>query len=239
MKQEIIFNVKNLRITKTGNIYATEGIKNVFDAVFDFVTSDWAGIVKTAVFENADGEKEKRLLTDDRCEIPDSFFKRSGVCYVSVFAGDLMVTNKAAIIVVNAGYTLSEGDNEAKNYFEQILRYFDSTNANAKEYAELAEKFAIGISSDPESLKKNARYYAELAKEISLGIPGQVDDAKKRIDTYVAQKEESLRGRDGNVIFPRFKVEPPSLLMKNNADETGIEFRLNGSELEYKWKEVT
>lgn len=126
IKQEVIFNVKNLKISKTENIFATEGIKNVFTAVFQFHSTDWDGLAKTAVFENAEGTKEPKLLEEDRCDIPDSFFKTSGVCYVSVMAGDFMVTNKVAIIVVNAGYTSGDTVAEAKNYFEQILRYFDA-----------------------------------------------------------------------------------------------------------------
>ena len=40
IKQEVIFNVKNLMISKTKNIFATEGIRNVFEAVFQFHSSD-------------------------------------------------------------------------------------------------------------------------------------------------------------------------------------------------------
>lgn len=117
IKQEVIFNVKNLMISKTKNIFATEGIRNVFEAVFQFHSSDWDNLTKTAVFENVEGTKELRLLVDDKCDIPDSFFKTSGVCYVSVMAGDFMVTNKAAIIVVNAGYTSGDTVPDAKKSF--------------------------------------------------------------------------------------------------------------------------
>ena len=65
----------------------------------------------------------------------------------------------------------------------------------------------------------------------------QVEDAKIHIDQYVLEKEAELKGEDGNVIFPHFKIVPPLLMIKNNPDETQIEFRLNGSELEYKWRE--
>ena len=46
-----------------------------------------------------------------------------------------------------------------------------------------------------------------------------------------------LKGEDGNVCFVEFRIEPPCLYMRNNPDETDIEFRLNGSKLEYKWRE--
>lgn len=46
IKQEVIFNVKNLKISKTENIFATEGIKNVFTAVFQFHSTDWDGLAK-------------------------------------------------------------------------------------------------------------------------------------------------------------------------------------------------
>lgn len=58
IKQEVIFNVKNLKISKTENIFATEGIRNVFMAVFQFHSSDWDELAKTAVFENAEERKK-------------------------------------------------------------------------------------------------------------------------------------------------------------------------------------
>lgn len=237
IKQEVIFNVKNLMISKTKNIFATEGIRNVFEAVFQFHSSNWDNLTKTAVFENVEGTKELRLLVDDKCDIPDSFFKTSGVCYVSVMAGDFMVTNKAAIIVVNAGYTSGDTVPDAKNYFEQLLRYFDATNTNVQEYGKLAERFAVGLAEVPESLTDNAKYYARQAERAVMGIPGQVEDAKGDIDNYVKGKEADLKGEDGNVCFVEFHIQPPCLLMRNNPEETDIEFRLNGSKLEYKWRD--
>lgn len=237
IKQEVIFNVKNLMISKTKNIFATEGIRTVFTAVFQFHSSDWDNLVKTAVFENVEGTKEMKLLEEDRCDIPDSFFKASGVCYVSVMAGDFMVTNKVAIIVVNAGYVSGDTVAEAKNYFEQILRYFDATNTNVQEYGKLAERFAVGLAEVPESLTDNAKYYARQAERAVMGIPGQVEDAKIDIDNYVKEKEANLKGEDGNVCFVEFRIQPPYLFMRNNPEETDIEFRLNGSKLEYKWRE--
>lgn len=148
-----------------------------------------------------------------------------------------MVTNKVAIIVVNAGYTSGDTVAEAKNYFEQILRYFDATNMNVQKYGKLAERFAIGLAEDPESLMDNAKYYAHQAEQAVMGIPGQVEDAKNDIDAYVKEKEADLKGEDGNVCFVEFRIEPPCLYMRNNPDETDIEFRLNGSKLEYKWRE--
>ena len=148
-----------------------------------------------------------------------------------------MVTNKVAIIVVNAGYTSGDTVAEAKNYFEQILRYFDATNMNVQKYGKLAERFAVGLAEDPESLMDNAKYYAHQAEQAVMGIPGQVEDAKNDIDAYVKEKEADLKGEDGNVCFVEFRIQPPCLLMRNNQEETDIEFRLNGSKLEYKWRD--
>lgn len=148
-----------------------------------------------------------------------------------------MVTNKVAIIVVNAGYTSGDTVAEAKNYFEQILRYFDATNMNVQKYGKLAERFAVGLAEDPESLMDNAKYYAHQAEQAAMGIPGQVEDAKNDIDAYVKEKEADLKGEDGNVCFVEFRIQPPCLLMRNNPEETDIEFRLNGPKLEYKWRD--
>ena len=68
-------------------------------------------------------------------------------------------------------------------------------------------------------------------------IRDRVEDAKNDIDAYVKEKEADLKGEDGNVCFVEFRIEPPCLYMRNNPDETDIEFRLNGSKLEYKWRE--
>lgn len=74
-------------------------------------------------------------------------------------------------------------------------------------------------------------------KMAAMGIPGQVEDAKNDIDAYVKEKEADLKGEDGNVCFVEFRIQPPCLLMRNNPEETDIEFRLNGSKLEYKWRD--
>ena len=108
---------------------------------------------------------------------------------------------------------------------------------NVQKYGKLAERFAVGLAEDPESLMDNAKYYAHQAEQAVMGIPGQVEDAKNDIDAYVKEKEADLKGEDGNVCFVEFRIEPPCLYMRNNPDETDIEFRLNGSKLEYKWRE--
>jgi hypothetical protein len=118
-----------------------------------------------------------------------------------------MVTNKVAIIVVNAGYTSGDTVAEARNYFEQILRYFDATNMNVQKYGKLAERFAVGLAEDPESLMDNAKYYAHQAEQAVMGIPGQVEDAKNDIDAYVKEKEADLKGEDGNVCFVEFRIQ--------------------------------
>lgn len=202
-----------------------------------FKTIDWDTNQVSDYIGNRDAYALVTNISRDISDIPDSFFKTSGVCYVSVMAGDFMVTNKAAIIVVNAGYTSGDTVPDAKNYFEQLLRYFDATNTNVQEYGRLAERFAVGLAEIPESLTDNAKYYAHQAEQAVMGIPGQVEDAKADIDNYVKGKEDDLKGEDGNVCFVEFRIQPPCLFMRNNPEETDIEFRLNGSKLEYKWRD--
>lgn len=204
MKQQVFFKIKNLRISKMTDIYATEGNRNVFEAVFDFETKDWDGLAKTAVFENTQGVKEKQLLNEDKCDIPNIFFATSGVGYVSVFAGDFMVTNKIPIIIVNAGYNISDPNPEAANYFEQILKYFDATNLNAKKYGDMARRYAVGDGAFPESLKDNAEYYCgktsedakktgEDRKEVERLVESvnSIDEQVKTVESYKNQAKES------------------------------------------------
>lgn len=41
---------------------------------------------------------------------------------------------------------------------------------NVQKYGKLAERFAVGLAEDPESLMDNAKYYAHQAEQAVMGI---------------------------------------------------------------------
>lgn len=128
---------------------------------------------------------------------------------------------------------------EDAQLFREAIAAVNKSATDAQNADKSAEAWTHGDHENyPERDEDNAAYYAGVAKDAVKGIHGQVEDAKKQIDTYVSGKETELKGDTGNVIFPCFKVTPPKLFLKNDANETKIDFRVNNGRLEYKWKEV-
>ena len=104
---ELLFDVKHQVISyddKTNRV--VEKSRNYLYAKFNF-TSDWDGVIKTAVFVSAKGEAYNVILENDRCAIPWEVIGYPRFS-VSVFGGDLITANKVAVYVMKSGYEEGE-----------------------------------------------------------------------------------------------------------------------------------
>lgn len=120
------FTVNNQRIYRDDNFHVVSGSKNYLTASFLFLTPEWEGKTKTAIFY--DGEKPHPvILVNDACEVPWEFTAESGEKYVSVFAGDLITANKALVMVWESGYAEGETPNPpTPTVYEQIIALLES-----------------------------------------------------------------------------------------------------------------
>ena len=71
------FNVRNQNISRIDNFYVVAKSKSYLTAEFSFLTPDWQGVTKTAIFHDKD-TSYTQILTDDKCEVPWEWLANAG-----------------------------------------------------------------------------------------------------------------------------------------------------------------
>lgn len=100
------FEIKNQIIIRTDDFRVVADSENYLHARFNFLTDEWSGHVKTAVFVNEPDEPYVVILENDECLVPSEVLRGSGnYIYVSVFADSLITANRTKVFVERSGYT--------------------------------------------------------------------------------------------------------------------------------------
>lgn len=98
------FSITNQVITRTNSNRVVADSKNYLKARFTFVTDEWEGKTKTALFRHEkDSKVYEMLLENDECLVPSEVIK-TGYMEVSVFCGDRVTANVSRILVERSGY---------------------------------------------------------------------------------------------------------------------------------------
>ena len=80
------FEVSNQTLSRTENSKTVEKSHNYLFCKFNFVTDDWTGMAKAALFKTSDMEKPViRLLVNDECDFPNG--TSVGNCNIAVIGG--------------------------------------------------------------------------------------------------------------------------------------------------------
>ena len=239
MEPMLIFNISNQEIERDKNDEFTvvESSVSYLKAQFNTLTDDWRGMIITGIFIMEDGTPIPSLADEDGiCTVPEAWLvKQKG--YVGAIGSDgttKITTRAVKVRIREKGYTSEPLEEEAKNYFDQIIKAFGETKEFTELQAKIAKRWAVGLEEEPETTKDNAAYYAKQAKDVAAGIPGQVEAAKKHIDEYVAGKEEEFKGDTGNVYFAAFKVINGRLKMYSDPKVDKVRFVREGSRLKYR-----
>lgn len=97
------FNVRNQTISRVDSFRPAAKSVHYLLAQFNFLTADWSGTIKTAVFQNpTTGKMYDALLDEDVCVVPWEAIDNSGECGVSVYGvGDYRITTNIAEFKIN------------------------------------------------------------------------------------------------------------------------------------------
>lgn len=98
----IKFYVNRQHITRTDHAYVVAGSRNFLSCGFTF-TPDWAGIVKTAVFQKEDTVYHV-ILENDGIAASAMPVLSAGCWRISVFGGELITADSAPLVVAESGY---------------------------------------------------------------------------------------------------------------------------------------
>lgn len=98
----IKFHVNRQHIARTDRAYVVAGSRNFLGCEFTF-TPEWAGIVKTAIFQNGDTAYHV-VLENDAIAAAAMPVLSEGCWNISVFGGNLITADSAPLIVARSGY---------------------------------------------------------------------------------------------------------------------------------------
>ena len=121
------FNIRNQNISRIDNFRPAEKSINYLLASFNFMTKDWDGTVKTAVFQNMKtNQKYDAMLDENVCVVPWEALNESGVCEVSVYGtksdGSRITTNVDTFNLNRTIYGGSATQDPSPTVYEQILK---------------------------------------------------------------------------------------------------------------------
>ena len=155
---EIVFQIDHQIIQRVDKFKVVSDSRNYLYARFEFLTSEWADKLPTAVFQNANDSYEVILDQGNTCLVPWEVLERSaGNFTVTVFAGDLVTVNSAQVRVHKSGYASEFQPDPTPSVYEQIVERLDDI-----------ENMDVVANLLPEGSEPTASYDSGL---MTFGIP--------------------------------------------------------------------
>lgn len=126
--QQLQFRIRGQTISRADRFFVVAKSLNYLKAGFEFITDDWDGLQKVALFTR-DGTSYKMILDDGACMVPWELLAEPGEITVSAYGAGwdddviLDTVNTATITVYESGY-VEEAENQPEptpEVWEQIL----------------------------------------------------------------------------------------------------------------------
>ena len=119
------FNIRNQSINRIDRFSPAEKSVNYLIAKFNFLTDEWNGADKTAVFQNKNGKNIIDMLLDnDMCVVPWEVVDKNGKVTVSVYGtvdGRRITTDTAEFKINPTIYGGSATQEPTPDIYQQIL----------------------------------------------------------------------------------------------------------------------
>ena len=163
------FKVTGQKVIRTDTTPIVAKSLNYFGADFEFLTEDWQGFSKTAIFATKSNAYGVLIDENGQCDVPWEAIDNMGYVTVSVFGGNRITTDLAKFFVAESGYKETETTQDpTPTVYEQIIGYFDETKEIVAQSAEAAADSADEASDYADA----ARGYAETAEYHSKNVDG-------------------------------------------------------------------
>jgi hypothetical protein len=127
MNPRLRFDVNNQTIKRVDDFKVVANSRNYLYAEFNFLTDDWDGKTKTALFTS--NKLTKQVVLDNRnsCLVPWEVLQKEGFLEVSLFGGDLITVNVAKVRVNESGYREgTEPEPPTPDVYSQIIEDVDN-----------------------------------------------------------------------------------------------------------------
>lgn len=137
---QLKFTVNKQHIARTDFAHVVAGSRNYLECAFRF-SEEWSGLVKTVIFEK-DGIAYHVVLQEDAIPASSMPVLSAGVWRVSVFGGNLLTADSAALMVFASGYAEENAPTPPSATVYETLTALIAANAAKTE--ELEEKIGTG-----------------------------------------------------------------------------------------------
>ena len=146
MSAQLNFEVSNQTVKRTDDFNVVQLSRNYLRAHFDFLTEEWRGKSVTAIFITEDRAYSALLDDHGECEVPWEALAGNGYINVSVFGGNRVTTDMAAVFIDKTGYQEAENSSEpTPTMFEQLMEYFNTARLAVVDSMNRAETAAQSI----------------------------------------------------------------------------------------------
>lgn len=194
----IEFSVEHQIIHRTDCFRVVKRSQNYLHAKFNFVGSEWNGLVKTAEFKNGkNGTPYSVLLENDECLVPHEVLSGNDkYVYVSVFAGNLITVNVCSVFLETSGYweNAVPAVDPTPSVYAQIINRLENvetsvadsarsastsaTNAHSSEVnASVSESNALQSEQNAATSEQNAQQYANSAQASATSAQSSASSA--------------------------------------------------------------
>jgi len=248
---EIQFKVNNQTVKRIGENKPANHSQEFLKLSFDFMTDDWQGLTKFALFKTIEGIAYRVALTDNSCIVPNAVLQEDRFLF-SVYGVNnedvRATTNLTQIYISESGYTRDvENDipDDDPSVVEQIYLDIDAAKSeaesNAKDYADDGLALKVNISDivdDCESIDADKPLSAKQGKwlwdnienhgTIIEGIDNAVNSLKMKKQTTAdtGNRDTYYLEISGGVVGD--KIQIPANYDDRYYTESEIDTKLNG-----------
>ncbi len=165
MQQKILEFIVDDQFIRAPHYTVVADSKDYLVARFSF-SEQWQGLVKTAVFQGADGKAYFVVLDKDTCPIPAEVIQPTRFL-VSVFGGDRLTTDRAMVEVAASGFTTGgiTPPVPTPDVYNQLMEAVSTDRQLAQAAATTATEKAeqcVALTASAESLLQNAENASQI-----------------------------------------------------------------------------
>ena len=145
---ELNFSIKNQILERCDNQVIVNKSKGYVECNFTFLTPEWRGLDKFAIFKNEKGEAYTHHLgTGCECSVvPIEEVQNGDFFKVSIYGGDRITTSELSIVLIRSGYTTDisvPGEHES-DIFEEIFNALNGKVDDADLVEDTLELYSNG-----------------------------------------------------------------------------------------------
>lgn len=199
MEPILKFSISNQKIFRTDDLHVVAKSKSYLHAEFSFLSDDWEGLTKTAIFDS--GKPYTAVLKDNACLVPWEALAEPGLMMVSAFGGDLITTDKASVRVHESGYKEGETpEPPTPSAYEQFVSLVEEIGDKASKSAGQAEQSAASASDSSNQAvaaaeaavqsSEKASKSAQSASESETNAKSSEMATQKAASEIVAEREQ-------------------------------------------------